>query len=107
MTRVIVKPGICGFTTEIEVSKMPKKRASVNIKSDCAQVIALSRELKELSLFEIMKPLGECEVFEKSAKCPLHLTCLVPVGVLKAIEAEGEMALPRDASIHFEPAPDK
>ena len=107
MTRVIVKPGVCGFTTEIIVSKISKRTASVEIKSDCKQVITLSEVLKELSLFEIIKPLGECEVFEKSAKCPLHLTCLVPVGVLKAIEAEGEMALPRDASIHFELVPDK
>jgi hypothetical protein len=101
-TRVIVNPGVCGFTTTVTANKQPKRRVAISITSDCKQVSLLADSLKETGAFEIMKPMQECEVFEKASKCPLHLTCLVPVGILKAIEAEAELALPRDAGIHFD-----
>jgi hypothetical protein len=101
-TRVIVNPGVCGFTTTITTNKQPKRRVAISITSDCKLVSLLADSLKETGAFEIMKPMQECEVFEKASKCPLHLTCLVPIGILKAIEAEAELALPRDAGIHFD-----
>jgi Family of unknown function (DUF6951) len=101
-TRVIVNPGVCGFTTTITVNKQPKRKVTISITSDCEQVSLLAELLTETGVFEIMKPLKECEVFEKASKCPLHLTCLVPIGILKAIEAEAELALPRDAGIRFD-----
>ena len=101
MTKVTVNPGVCGFNTTIEVNKQPKRRVSININSECKQVSILSELLKEASAFETMKPMKECEVFKQASNCGLHLTCLVPIGILKAIEAEAELALPRDASICF------
>jgi hypothetical protein len=40
-------------------------------------------------------------VFREAAKTLLHPACPVPVGIIKAIEMEAGLALPRDVEIRF------
>jgi hypothetical protein len=42
-------------------------------------------------------------LLEKAAESGLHVSCPIPVSILKAIEVEAELALPTDVIIHFEP----
>jgi hypothetical protein len=102
MTRVKVNPGVCGLITDIEVNKTDRRRVSINITSNCENIKQLSAALKELDMRDIMKPRVECEIHKQAASCPLHAACIVPEGIIKAAEAELELALPRDAGIHFE-----
>ncbi|MCJ7764234.1 MAG: hypothetical protein MUO90_03645 [Dehalococcoidales bacterium] len=102
MTRVIVKPGVCGFTTIIEIDKIDKKRLSCKIESDCQTVAALGNSLSEINKWDVLKPRSESGIYLKLSEHPLHLSCPVPVGIIKAVEVEAGLALARDVSIHFE-----
>jgi len=102
MVRVVVNPGICGFRTTIEVRKTAQQKVSVKISSECDNVYKLGKSLKEISIWDALKLITESEVYKQASKNSLHPACLVPVGILKAIEVEAGLALTRDAAIHFE-----
>ena len=38
----------------------------------------------------------------QSAASGLHVSCPIPLGIIKAIEVEAGLALPTDVGIHFE-----
>lgn len=101
MTKVVVIPGICGFSTKIEVNKTSKRRVSITISSDCEHVSRLAGVLKDADVFDVLKPHGFF-VQTTAAECSLHAACPVPVGIIKTIEVEAGLALPKDVSIHFE-----
>jgi len=107
MTRVVVDAGVCGFISVIEVTKSAKRKVKVTISSPCGQVMKLGESLAEVDQWELFKRHLECSVYQNASGCKMHLTCPVPVGILKAIEAEAELALPRDVHIRFEPAENK
>ena len=102
MTRVIINPGVCGFTTTIEVEKIDKSRLSCRIESECKTVAGLNEILSEINKWDVLKPRAESEIYLKLSGHPLHLSCPVPVGIIKAVEAEAGLALARDVTIHFE-----
>ena len=101
MTRVTVNPGVCGFTATITVEKIDKKRLACKIDSKCKAVDGLNTVLSEINKFEILKPKTDSEIWLKLCGQPLHLSCPIPVAIIKAIEAEAGLALARDVSIHF------
>lgn len=102
MTRVVVNPGICGFITIIEVDKVAKRRVRVVITSDCEMVTKLGESLTELDQWEASKPRADCDVHRQASRHTLHSACPIPIGILKAIEVEAGLALPRDVVIRFE-----
>jgi hypothetical protein len=60
--------------------------------------------LARLKVVEVSSALGRCyleKVFEPAAEVGLHPACLVPVGVIKAVEVVAGLALPREATIRF------
>jgi hypothetical protein len=102
VTRVVINPGVCGFKAIVEVTKESKRKVSINIKSDCQQIAGLSDSIKELDIWEVLKPDSDSEIRRQALVHHLHTACPVPTGILKAIEAEAGLALPRDVTIHFE-----
>jgi hypothetical protein len=60
--------------------------------------------LAGLQMVEVSSALGRCcleKVFRPAVEAGLHPACLVPVGVIKAVEVVAGLALPRQASIRF------
>lgn len=104
MTKVSVDPGICGFIATIEALKVAKRRIKILITSDCEVVSKLGESLTEIDRWEIFKKHLDNEIYKGASRCQLHGTCPVPVGILKAIEVEAGLALPRDVTIRFETA---
>ena len=102
MTKVVVEAGICGFTTTVEVSKLARRKVKVVITSPCEKITKLGGSLTEVDQWEIFKKHLDCDIYLTAARCQLHVTCPVPIAVLKAIEVETELALPRDVVIRFE-----
>ena len=102
MTRVIIHPGICGFTATIEVKRTEKRKVSINIISDCEKVTSFGESLTELDVLDALRPRADSKVYAQASKLSLHVSCPVPVGVLKAIEVEADLALPHDVAINFE-----
>jgi len=100
--RIKVEPGICGFSCQVEARQKDKHNAIVEIRgSECELIQKLDGSLKEVSLSTVFKPHTKNPVFKAAEKAGCHLTCPVPVAVLKAAEVALELALPQDACISF------
>jgi len=102
MTRVVVNPGICGMTVTIEAVKVSRRKVRVKISSDCEVVTKMGESLVELDQRDVLKPLLHSEVYQCASECSLHTACPVPMAILKAIEVEAGLALPRPVLVHFE-----
>ena len=102
MTRVIVKSGICGFISTIDVERAADESIKVVITSGCEMVTELGKSLTEIEEREIHKNHIDSEIYKCASRCKLHVTCPVPMAVLKAIEVEAELALPRDVVMLFD-----
>ena len=102
MTRVTVDPGICGFITSVEVGKFTKRKVKVVITSPCEKITRLGESLTEIDQWEILKKHVDCSIYKSASRRQLHVTCPVPLAVLKAIEVEAGLALPHDVVIRFE-----
>ncbi len=104
MTRVAVDPGICGFPTTIEVTKLSSTKVRVDISSDCEMVSSLGSHLSDLDFRDALKPRGRSTVYEHAFQHIKHVACPVPAAILKAIEVELGAALPGDVSMRFKPS---
>lgn len=103
MSKVIVNAGVCGFRTEIEVNKVDGGNNSVTLRSQCPNFKGMDQELKELDpLKECFAKIGESQVYNVARKYCKHPGCLVPSGIIKAIEVENQFALPKSAEIIIE-----
>jgi len=102
MTKILIQPGACGMLVTVEVEKKDKKTFIVNITSECEMARKLGTELPELDFMDAFKRLLDNPVYTKSAACLKHVSCPVPTGILKALEVEAGLAVPRDVSIVFE-----
>ena len=96
MTRVIVNPGHCGFTTTIDVGKVAKRRVKVVITSDCEMVTELAES------FTTDVDAGQALKQGQALSEYVHATCPVPIAVLKAIEVEAGLGVPCDVVILFD-----
>jgi len=105
MTKVKVNSGACGNITTIEATSDDGMDATIKIESGCAAVSNMLTELGDT--FDAMelcfeKP-GCGPLYEyASENFPSHCGCPVISGVIKAVEAECKLALPKDVSITFE-----
>ena len=101
--RVFIEPGICGFSCRVEARQENKHLASINITgSQCKQIRKLAENIKEVTLQDLFARHTVNPVIKAAEQAGCHLTCPVPVAVLKAAEAVLELALPRDTCINFE-----
>lgn len=101
--RIIVEPGICGFSCQVEARPQGKQRALVEIiGSECELINKMTENIKKISVEDIFLPHTGNPVFKAAELAGCHLTCPVPVAVLKAAEVALELALPREVRISFE-----
>ena len=99
MAKAIIDPGICGFTAEV-VATMNGEVCSLEISCDCEPIQEMAKDLTEVD------PMQEIGFFRDgpltlrtfAKHCP-HPSCPVPAGILKAVEVEAGLALPKEASI--------
>jgi hypothetical protein len=101
MTRVKVDPGACGMPAVIEVEKKDNKTYTLKISSECEMVVKLAKEVPELTMMDAFKRILDNPVFRKGATCLKHVACPVPSAVLKALEVEAGLNVPKDVSITF------
>lgn len=102
MTRVEVNPGICGLRTviEAEASESDPFCIKLCIESACSEVVDSGSELDTVQALREITYRGEGpSVLQSAAKNLKHPACVVPSAILKAIEVEAGLALPKDATI--------
>lgn len=101
MTTVIVNPGACGFTVTIRAEKGKDKKITVALDTSCEMVKAMAGDIKTLNVMSLFIGFQNNPVYQSAARRLKHSACPVPGGILKAIEVEAGMNLPRDVSIVF------
>jgi hypothetical protein len=103
MARARVNAGICGYTADIVVRKRSKRIVEVKIESECEMVEALGEEIRELDWSKgVLETIATSDVYRAASKHLKHVDCPVPCAVLKAIEVEVGIALPKKVSIEIE-----
>jgi hypothetical protein len=99
MSQSVIQSGICGYSTTV-VARSDGRACSLTITSDCPAIERLAQDLREVNPFEEITYRGDGPLTLRLAKehCP-HPACPVPSGIIKAIEVEAGLALPKDAVI--------
>ena len=104
-TKVTIVPGICRLTCEVTAELVDEDELSVDVRTGCAAITGMFEELgSEFDAFEVctQKPgTGPFYDYVREHKYPVHASCPVINGIIKAMEVEAHLALPHDASIAF------
>ena len=101
MTKLRVDPGQCGMAAVVEVTKKDKGVFELRITSSCDMAMKLGEEVPTLTLADAFKKLLDNPVYKKGATCIKHVACPVPCAVLKALEVEAGLGVPKDVTIAF------
>lgn len=105
MKKVKIDPGVCGLITTVEANSEDGMEVIISVKSGCESINKMIKELgNTFDAFEacLVKP-GAGPFYEYAENnFPGHAACPAIAGIVKCIEAECNLALPRDASITFE-----
>ena len=102
MKTIKVNPGVCGLISTITVDGGGDTDVNITVETQCKNVQKMIEALDQpLDAYEVCfgKP-GTGEVYE-AAENLAHAACPVPSAVLKCIEAEAGLALPKDVSFEF------
>lgn len=103
-TKVLIDPGICKLGTSVVATATDEDEVTVEVKSACESITKMMEELGDTyDTFEVCltKP-GTGPFYEYAQQhFPVHVACPAINGIIKAIEVEGKLALPHDASIRF------
>lgn len=92
------------FKTNITAQSDDGQIVTLSIHRGCPHIVEIADEIakeEELDAYSIcIKPCSGI-VFEAAGKYCRHAACPVPVGIIKCIEAECSLALPKNAAIEF------
>jgi hypothetical protein len=99
MAKAEIESGICGFCTTVKTTG-EGRTVRVEFETDCGYVESLAEALTEVDPYREISYRGEGPVtLRLAAEHLVHPACPVPSGIIKAIEVEAGLALPKDASI--------
>ncbi len=99
MASAEIESGVCGFCTTVRTTS-EGRRVRVEFESSCEYVRQLAEQLTEVDPYREISYRGEGPVTLKlAAEHLVHPACPVPAGIIKAIEVEAGLALPKDAGI--------
>lgn len=103
MTHVIVEPGICNLTADIRVESEDFGEVSISVETKCKMISNLIEGIEQpVDAFEFLGLSGNEPLLEVARRnTNIHAACPTIAGIAKAVEAEAQMALPKDASIKF------
>jgi hypothetical protein len=105
MTKVKIDPGVCGLVTSVEAVSEDQMEVTVKVRSGCKSIKEMMKELGDtFDAYEICltKP-GENAFFEYAMEhFPAHASCPALAGIIKCMEVECKLALPKDCSIVFQ-----
>ncbi len=106
MAKANVDAGICSYTVTVKATALNSKEVQVELCTDCEMITAMNEDLAHLQWkgrgHKVFLRMTESAVYESAARHIRHCACIVPAAVLKTIEVETGMALPKKATIEFE-----
>ena len=103
MTVAKIHPGICGMITEIRAKSEDGQNVNLEISSSCPSIAALNDTLSSVDAYQVcFAKFSESPVYKKAEESFKHAACPVPAGIVKAVEAEAGLALPKDVIMTIE-----
>jgi hypothetical protein len=101
MTKVIIRSGACGYTVAVTAEKGQGGKIAISLDTECGMVKKMLADISVLDRFAPLAGLLSNPVYQSATKHLKHGACLVPSGILKAIEVEAGLNVPKDAAIEF------
>lgn len=101
MTKVIIYSGACGFTTAVTVQKNGDGKMAVSLETNCAMVRKMLEDISVVDRFAPLSGFLSNPVYKSAAKHLKHVACPVPSGILKALEVEAGLNVPKDTTVRF------
>lgn len=101
MTKVTIHPGICGFSVTVTAEKAEGKKVRISLDTECEMVTGMREDISELDMRAAFTGHLQNPVYRSAAMHLKHAACPVPSGILKAVEVELGLCLPKDAVITF------
>jgi hypothetical protein len=99
MASALIESGICGFCTTVRTTT-EGRRVRIAFETTCEYVTKLAESLTEVDPYREISYRGEGpQTLRLAAEHLVHPACPVPAGIIKAIEVEAGLALPKNASI--------
>jgi len=99
MASAEIESGICGFCTTVTTTN-DGSSVRIEFETTCGYVRKLAEELTVVDPFREISYRGEGPLtLRLAAQHLVHPACPVPSGIIKAIEVEAGLALPKDACI--------
>jgi hypothetical protein len=99
MASAEIESGICGFCTTVRTTT-EGRTVRIEFETECGHVKQLAERLTEVDPYKEISYRGEGPLTLKlAAEHLVHPACPVPSWIIKAIEVEAGLALPKDASI--------
>jgi tRNA threonylcarbamoyladenosine modification (KEOPS) complex Cgi121 subunit len=101
MTKVVVNSGACGFSVTITAEKGKEKKIAVSLDTACEMVQKMLVDIADLDQRVTLIGFHNNPIYLSAAKHLKHAACPVPSAILKAIETEAGMNVPKDVRIEF------
>ena len=101
MTKVIVNSGACGFTVAIKAEKGKERKITLSLDTSCEMVQKMLADIATVDGRVTLVGFRDNPVYQSAARHLKHVACPVPSAILKAIETEAGMNVPKDARIEF------
>lgn len=101
MTKIVVDPGICGFPVTITADIDKNKKIHVLINTECEMVNKMLSDISTLDMRSAFAGFLNNPIYRSAAKHLRHIACPVPAGILKVIEVEAGICLPKDVGMTF------
>ncbi|MCL2632319.1 MAG: hypothetical protein FWD45_04465 [Coriobacteriia bacterium] len=104
MTKVVINPGVCGFTATVEALTEDGMEVVLTVESGCPAISGMFDDLgNTFDAFELVFATPGTNAFYKYAAdtFPQHGGCVTLAGITKAVEAACSLALPTNAAIEF------
>lgn len=103
MSKVQVNPGVCGMETTVSVEKSGSGDLAITLDTKCPYIKKMEPDLQEIDGYsECFSSFSDSAVYESAGKNCKHLACPVPSAIIKAIEVESGLALPREVNFNIE-----
>jgi len=104
-TKVTIEPGICNLTCIVTAELVDEDELEIDVATGCAAINGMIDALgNTFDAFEVclQKP-GMGPFYDYAREhFPVHVSCPALCGIIKAMEVEAKLALPKDASIMFQ-----
>jgi hypothetical protein len=96
-----VEMGVCRFSCDIKAYPVDGK-IRCEIFTNCQAVKEFGMSLPDLDPFATLKmPYCDNEIFELAGKLLKHVSCPVPIAIVKCVEVASGLALARNVTIEF------